>query len=1628
MNASPPDSAEDALRQLAPCTLAIEHLLDAQPTLATVMASHLRKGLAALVPENPPDPDAVFLNEYVYDTPSPDAPDGAARVRRLTRTRNLTQVLHEAIVSQKIPTALEKEPPTGQVDKAVGFYPHAYDTGRDNDIAALQVAAVNTLIRDLQEDTPMLYWRALDVFWSSPHATTGALTVLEAVSQKQRVMFRLEADLKLHDARQQLIQAEQALQKKPGDKSLQTTADNIRTHLQVMTEGRQLIENLVLHETTRTATPAQVVSITLHNSAEPEWSALLSGCFIITERLHGTRPTVLYSPQFGVEVFEHFNAMESFLRRRLVADPEKTLLLGNVAFNNRTRAGEEMKQGQRLRYTAVTGDVFKTCLKKRRQQQDVEVDHALSGSLATFDALAKHLQTALALPLKGSPDLIARLPVSAEPTKVTALAHTLPDAEQQTRLIQQWNALNQQIGDVLEEQKHPCLKNALSSLLNETFPQLPADTEAASLYVTRYRTGADGLRQFESSRPLLEALRTLLLWENAKVPAEDGEAGPQAEADPVSEGVFSSSTVCDEAEQIVQNGSLTQLADALQARLTEQVRDYWQTPLAAELACPQARLIDLHRQALNVQACLRSADQTLSPQARLLIDRALRFPTLGRREAHFKPGARPGVYRVTVNTASAEGARLAGSFVLTSNDGSSPVLPHWPYGHKSLSTQGLSGSSGASLVVLYTPQQGFEELPNLQALRDRLVARINAGDEVGKLFAAGLPLAAQHMKSGLWGSDLRSTFAPIEDDFVADGIQTLLDKQQSDIDTLMGLAHSESDREGNARPQMLELLDMAGAFMARNRLLLDHWQEDWEKRLSQADRTALQNLARDAEEKQLQLSQQWKALVPTIAEYAKAQVLLKIRAFLAEKNPDGQIRAAYPVDGIDPDQTLVIRTTRTRVGAGMQSGFASVHESVASTRMSLTNLLLKNNQPWQKSLSWSEEHLLEATLTTSKGLWVRDSGGKAVTLDKQCLEQWVKELNIGHRYAQEVLDRYLAPQATNIDGQALQKAWIATQAATLGYAALSARLSPDAYSTVLPSDNSQKTAAAWVSAVLSSPDPDKRALVDGQAVIANALVFNPTGNAPDGRGGQNVNGVLILSAANTGLRVLYTPSAPDGMDLRELASETDLPRLMRGAWQTWLQARLPPKTRLLNHRLVACRGDVFAGLYRQNYLHLLARTNAESVTNEELLDQSRFNQVMFGIEVVTTVLGALPWSGPMASSAMKWLGGVGRSTVSALRSLGQNVAGLIVRRGAANRTLIEVATATTQLTGAARATGIGIKPLQLLIRPAKSTTLADLTGYQKAFLQENSRLAVAGGIPAGSSLAEGSGIYRTPSNTLLVRSTGAKGEDQVFRIQNSFNLYDPNGLVAPVLTPSGALTSFRLRRMTNQLWTLDTLNRLPGGAPKADSRVVKALREWDARITANAQSANPLHTLDPVPFFTERNIPARSWNKFVKKNTGEINTLGYSMLRPGQYERLTDELFQIWLSMNQPTREAAETFASTHRLHPLMWSKFVTKKGELTVPGSIRAIKLQKGPEGKYTNITDQHFRDWYQLSLQSENRNRYATVKFALDNNIHAQSWMKYVNAKGEFRMAVPTVAERVNRLGLTQNLPQAWPSGSAT
>lgn len=1603
MSSLPLPPTEDLLRRLPVCLTAIEHLLDAQPDFATLMADHLRQALADLVPGTPLDPDAVFLNEYVYAPSATDATDALEPKPRVTRTRNLTQVLQEAIASGKIPTGYAKQPHTGVVEQAVGFYPRAHDAGRDGEITALEVTAFNQLISNLRHDSLALYSRRLEVFWASAQATTGARSVFEAISQKQREVLVLESDLKTHDALQQVAQAEQALQQNPTDTQALADVAAAKAHLAVHTEGRQLIDNLVLHETSGTAPQPQAAWITLYSQGQPDWAAALNGCFVLTEQLHGTRPTVLYTPQFGVEVFEHFYAMENALRKRLAQSTERSRLLTNIALSQRRLVDEGLRTGQNMRYTPITDPVFKVCLQAQRDQQEADIDQAFSTLHSRFDTLATALSEALVLPLKGSPGLNARLPAPVDPKTLPALAHTPPDPEQQKQLIQLWHSLNQQIEYVLAPDKHPSLEGVLSALLKETFPQLAQEATPSALYVNRYRIDSVGQRHFESSQSLLEALCALLRWEDQ----------PQ-EQTPPTEGVFSSATAFSAADQIPYSGTLTALAQTLLAKLGAHITTYWQTPIAPALACPQARLIEVHRQALDVQARLGMADNTLSSQAKRLIDRVLCCPTLARREASFSHGNRPGVYQLTLNTCDAAGARLAGSFVLTCSDGSSPVLPHWPYGHKNLSTH----RAGGGTVVLYTPSQGFEEFATLQTLHHTLKARIDAGDDTGRLLIASLPLLVLRGKSGLWGSDLRNTFAPIASDFVADSIQTLLDKQQSDIEAILGLSEGEPDPQSNGRADLVELLDMAGAFVARNRRLLEHWRPDWEKRLGPADQKALQDQLRVADEKQNELSQQWNALIPTLAEYAKQRVLLKIRAFLP----------AHRAQDIDPDQTMVVRTTRTRISAG--AGFGSVHERVVPSRVSLTNLLLQNNKPWSRSLSWTEDDTLEANLTTAQGNWLRDAQGEVISVDKERLEQWVKELNIGHEYTENILKQHLEPQAATT----VKKAWMASQAATLAYAALLARLSPDDYSTVLASDPAQKKGAAWMAAVLAATDPKARQPVDGQAIIANALMFNPAGNAPEGRGGQTVNGVLILSTAVDEMLVLYTPHAPDSVELREIASEAELISLMRTtAWQAYLQARLPANTRLLNHRLIAYPGDVLEGLYRQNYLYLLDKTDTESVTNEELTYQSTLNKVMFGIEVVMTVLSGFPGGGHLTSSALRWVGRMGRTTVQTLRNVGQSVAGLVVRRGAKGQALFEFATATTTVTGATRTAGMGIKPLQMLLRPAKNTRKPDLTAYERAFQQASPALVVKGGIPAGSSLSEGTGIYRTPitPSTWLVRAADGQGKEQVFRIQNSFNLYDPHGLVAPVLTPRGAITPFKLRRLANQRWELDTLNRVPGGAPKADSTVTIALRDWNAHVVANAQSANPLTTLNPAVFFKNRAIPVKTWNKYVKQN-GEINASGIARLGPAPaqgYSKFTDDLFKTWIGLGDESSDAAQAFVSTHRISPTVWARYVTKGGKLTEPGMTRSIRLANLPSGVRSKITDQHLLDWDRLYLRPEIPRttpitKAQVMKYAFDNGFHIDSWMKYVSPKGgAFLRHNRAHTARLERLGIPTTPSQTAP-----
>jgi hypothetical protein len=685
--------------------------------------------------------------------------------------------------------------------------------------------------------------------------------------------------------------------------------------------------------------------------------------------------------------------------------------------------------------------------------------------------------------------------------------------------------------------------------------------------------------------------------------------------------------------------------------------------------------------------------------------------------------------------------------------------------------------------------------------------------------------------------------------------------------------------------------------------------------------------------------------------------------------------------------------------------------------MSLTELILKNTKPWEKSLNWAESDVLNATLADSTGKWVRDANGNPITVKKEVLEQWIKDLNVGPNYIDSVLKPNLYPSPMTGQAQALRDAWIAAQAAILQHAATMAQWDPDAYSTPLPSDASQKKAAAWVAAVLTSPDPKTRAAVDGQAVTANALMFNPASDAPDGRGGQTVNGVLLITTAVDDAIVLYAPDAPDGQVFREVRHLNEIANLTRAsAWQGYLAARLPANTRLLNPRLAPHANNLLSGLYRQNHMHLAQQVDDQTVSNEELERTSTTNKVWFGVEIALTALGADLGPGRLSSTAVKWIIQTGRIALQTVRKLGRTLPGLIVRQGFARRAMVETATASATLTGTARTSDISLRTLPYMLNVQASATTSMnpsiLLGYQREFQRRAASLAVPGGIPAGSSLSEGSGIYRTPTS-LLVRSPQASGDDIVLRIQDSFNLYDPNGVVARVLTPSGATTPFRLRKVAGtQRWALDTVERLPGGAPTV-SKTDDAIRQWQTYYeTFTAQNPGKTLEITPAMFFAERNILKGSWSKYVKQS-GQLSDRGVNRLASETGARLNDDLFMEWINTPDKTPARAKTFQEAHQIRQTVWELYVQRNGEFTLNGLAKHSKIiNTRITGKAKrSITDEHLKAWYNKFRDPANRNPTAVKLFAIDNSIHVPSWLRYVKSDGSFN---PIVKHRLERLNI--------------
>lgn len=445
---------------------------------------------------------------------------------------------------------------------------------------------------------------------------------------------------------------------------------------------------------------------------------------------------------------------------------------------------------------------------------------------------------------------------------------------------------------------------------------------------------------------------------------------------------------------------------------------------------PQEQLVLLHRKMLSTQASLRAADGTLSTKAQGLINNALRYPTLSARENALPHGARFGVYPITVDGNTPGGARLAGSFMITSSDGSVSTQPHWPDSDKRLFVDDKHGP-----VVLYTPGEGFEEFATPAQMQATLMKRIDAGGVPAELLSQSLPLSVENLLKPVRGEDLTLSFTPSQGDVIAEAVPQLLTRQKDELEALM-----KSDTSDLNSLQILGVMnnaadwtfqfDGANAMLARGQMLEDKQQPQWLKSLSPMNEGQYQYL--DTQEQQSR-----DALVPLLEKIPSLQGFTNLKLTAA-------LRKKYPDVNFDPEKIIVTTTTQSIVHTGVRHG-AYNPRNVTRANGSLSDFALKNPTVWPAAQSHQHQSVtMSANLTDASGKPVIGDDGRPVVLQSDELKSLVNELDVGGNYI-KLLEEKMAPDAVTGEPGALRSAWKANLSDVMSKQAFLGELNPSAY-------------------------------------------------------------------------------------------------------------------------------------------------------------------------------------------------------------------------------------------------------------------------------------------------------------------------------------------------------------------------------------------------------------------------------------------------------------------------------------------------------------------------------------------------------------------------------------------------------
>ncbi|MFB3305823.1 dermonecrotic toxin domain-containing protein [Pseudomonas sp. AMR01] len=816
--------------------------------------------------------------------------------------------------------------------------------------------------------------------------------------------------------------------------------------------------------------------------------------------------------------------------------------------------------------------------------------------------------------------------------------------EQQAHLVRELGSLNAQTDDLLQQQ--PSLGTVYQIQLASLFPELDRPINPNRIFYTRYRETEQGEPQLLSSEPLGSLLNRL------RMPDADTYLTEET-------GTFYREAQTLQADKrLSATTPVATLASVLEIAFSVKLNEFWRAKKGAQ-PNTEERLIAVRRQVLAHQLALRTVDGTLSDAARTLADAVLKYPSAEAREMALLPQQRPGVYRLTL----ADGSEFASAFIM--------------------STTAVKPPTGS--VLLYTPGEGFEEYENLRRLNEAVEQRLRENESAGKLLAASLPAAAHERLSG--ALVLADDPPMIEADVIADSVRSLRVRQYFNTRALLRKPTLPLTGELDCVAYLAPQLDASTALAARNLLLVKPHEPDWLKaacpqdqaqyRQYEAAMLASHDTLKPLLEQVLSLTSFSENEVSRVLkrqkpEYANVDLapyesLVRLRVTSSADvevtgYKDEQADTVYISEDPGIDIPLFLKERVLTKGKWKTRAVVDLRTLASYAR--------RNVDPW----SLHEAH---RAITATAGLFDR-SGTRVGRLDNAELRALAHEADIGKKY-----DDYLRSAFSQSgEGQALATAWQRANTARMRKEALESRLNPavsDLFIFKTPGSGFD-----WIHAITHFPDPATRPQVGTHDIVAHLLVMGS--GLEGGRGGQVINGVLIIQRKHTkpgGVCVLYTPDAPDNAPFRELVNGLgELDGLKaQPQWRTYFTqrmatldtqelARIFSDTRSANRYTVSpVTGDLQVFLYSAQLGFQLAHADHRSRSNAQIAWESAVNAFVYGVEIADFLVELL-----MAKTVQRLLH---RAVVGGIRraqTLGRRIPGLLGKRAGARVTGIKVAT------------------------------------------------------------------------------------------------------------------------------------------------------------------------------------------------------------------------------------------------------------------------------------------------------------------------------------------------------------------